>query len=136
VEAEHVLRRLVLAAISFDVEIGGVGGEDRARLADAVELAEDLLLHVHILEHGLDDEVAIGEVFEGKRGREEAHGLADLLGAHLPLGRGRLVVLEDHAGAAVERVLLLLDDGDRDAGVRKFMEMPPPIVPAPITPTF
>ena len=44
-----------------DVEIGGVGGEDRALLGDRVELAEDLLLDLHVLEHRLDDEVAIGE---------------------------------------------------------------------------
>jgi hypothetical protein len=55
-----------------DVEIGGVGGEDRARLGDLVELAEQLLLHVHILEHGLDDEVAIGKLVEAQRRLQQA----------------------------------------------------------------
>ena len=61
-----------------DVEIGGVGGEDRARLGDLVELAEHLLLDVHILEHRLDDEVAIGEVVEAERRLEQPHRLLDL----------------------------------------------------------
>jgi hypothetical protein len=42
-----------------DVELGGVGREDRARLGDLVEPAEHLLLHVHILVDRLDDEVAV-----------------------------------------------------------------------------
>ena len=101
-----------------DVEIGGVGGEDRARLGDLVELAENLLLDVHILEHGLDDQVAIGEVLEAERRLQQAHRAFDLLGGHPALGRARLVILAHHAGAAVERVLRHLDDRHRDAGAR------------------
>ena len=49
-----------------DVEIGGVGSEDRAGLGDLVEPAEHLLLHVHILVDRLDDEVAVGERLESR----------------------------------------------------------------------
>ena len=57
-------RPLGEAAICVDVEIRGVGGEHRARLGDRVELAEDLLLDLHVLEHRLDDEVGVLEGVE------------------------------------------------------------------------
>ena len=119
VQAEHVLRPRGRGRDLVDVEIGGVGGEDRARLGDLVELAENLLLDLHILEHGLDDQVAIGEVLELERRLQQPHRAFDLLGGHPPLGRGRLVILAHHAGAAVERVLRHLDDRHRDAGAEE-----------------
>ena len=58
--------RFVAARDLVDVQARSVGGEDRALLDDAVELAEHLLLDVHVLEHGLDDEVAVGERFAAR----------------------------------------------------------------------
>ena len=43
-----------------DVERGGVAGEDGAGFADAVEVAEDLLLERHAFEDGFDDHVDVG----------------------------------------------------------------------------
>ena len=65
----HVLRPRGARRDLVDVEVGGVGGEDRARLGDLVEPAEDLLLDVHLLEHRLDDQVAVGERLEVERRR-------------------------------------------------------------------
>ena len=42
-----------------DVEIGGVGREHRAGLGDLLELAEQLLLDRHVLEHRLDHDVGV-----------------------------------------------------------------------------
>jgi hypothetical protein len=64
-----VLGRFTAVAISSMFERGCVGREDRARLADLVQLAEDLLLHRHVLEHRLDDEVAVGELSSSSRPR-------------------------------------------------------------------
>ena len=61
-QAEHILRPRGRGGDFVDVEIGGVGGEDGARLGYRVELAEHLLLDRHVLEHRLDDQVAIGEI--------------------------------------------------------------------------
>ena len=72
VHAEHMVRPRGDGGDLVDVEIGGVGGQDRARLGDLVELAEDVLLDRHVLEHGLDDEVAIGERFEIERARSSS----------------------------------------------------------------
>ena len=49
VHADHVAGPRDARRDLVDVEVGGVGGEDRARLGDLVEPAEHLLLHVHIL---------------------------------------------------------------------------------------
>ena len=38
-------------------------------LGDLVELAEDLLLDLHVFEHRLDDEIAIGQDVEVQTGR-------------------------------------------------------------------
>ena len=48
-------------------------------------------------------------------GFSSAHRRFDLLAGHLALGRGRLVILAHHAGAAVERVLRHFDDRHRNA---------------------
>ena len=77
-QAEHVLRPRDRGGDLVDVEIGGVGGKDGARLGYRVELAEHLLLHRHVLEHRLDDQVAIGEI--------GIVGGALELGEALPLG--------------------------------------------------
>ena len=100
-----------------DVQVGGVGGEDRARLGDRVELAEHLLLDVHVLEHRLDDEIAVGQRVEIERRAEQAHARLDVGLLEPALLRGVLVVAADGGEAAVERVLLRFDDRHRDADV-------------------
>ena len=76
VQADHVLRPRGAGRDLVDVEVGGVGREDRARLGDLVEPAEDLLLDVHLLEHRLDDQVAVGERLEVERRVQQAHRLS------------------------------------------------------------
>ena len=111
----HVARARDAGRDLVDVEVGGVGGEDRAGLGDLVEPAEDLLLDVHILVDRLDDQVAVGERREIERRLEKPHRLFDLLRRQLALGGARLVILAHHAGAAVERFLAHLDDRHRNA---------------------
>ena len=48
-------------AISRDRQRGGVGGQDRVRRRDRLDLGEHLLLDADLLEDGLDDEVRVGE---------------------------------------------------------------------------
>ena len=99
--------RLVDGGDLVDVEIGGVGGEDRAGLGDRVELGEHVLLDRHVLEHRLDDEVAVGERGEIERPASAAPmRFSTSAGAHAALLGGVLVVLADDAEAAVERGLL------------------------------
>ena len=48
-------------------------------LAMPSSLREHVLLDVHVLEHGLDDQVAVGERLEVERAGEQAHALLDVL---------------------------------------------------------
>ena len=61
--------RLVTEAISsmFSPEV--LVARIAPRLADRVELGEHVLLDVHPLEHGLDDEVAVGQRGSGRASR-------------------------------------------------------------------
>jgi hypothetical protein len=67
-----------------DVEIGGVGGEDGVGPGDGVELGEDGLLHVHVLEHRLDDEVGMGKRAEIRGDLQRGFGIGARLGAQKP----------------------------------------------------
>ncbi len=58
-----------------DIHIRRVGGEQRARFGHAVELGEDLLLHVEVLKRRLDDEVRITKRRVIDRAGNSAHPL-------------------------------------------------------------
>ena len=117
--AEHVTRAARDRGDLVDIEIGGVARHDRARLADAVELREDLLLHLHQFEHRLDHEIAIGQIIERKARRDQRHAFFDILHGKPPAFGGVLVVLADGGEPAIKRILLRLDDGDGDAGIEE-----------------
>ena len=118
-EADHGFRTLHRRGDFVDVERRGVRREDRTLLHDLVELAEDVLLHVHVLEHGLDHEVAIGEIVHVERAGQKPHALLDLFHREAALLRRVLVVLADDAEAPVERVLLRLHNGDGQADIEE-----------------
>ena len=59
--------RVVAERDLVDVQVRGVGGQDRARLGDARRAcANTSFLIVHLLEHGLDDHVGVGERVPGR----------------------------------------------------------------------
>ena len=97
------------------IQIAGVAGQDGAPLGDLVQTPKNILLDRHILEHGFDDQVAIGQILHIQRRGEAAHAGFHLLHAETALLGAVLVILADHANAAIERLLLHLDDGDGDA---------------------
>ena len=65
----------------------GVRREDRVGRDDLVDPAEQLALEVQVLGHGLDDELAVGEVVEVRRERHPAVEGVVLLLRHLPAGQ-------------------------------------------------
>ncbi len=79
----------------------GVGRDDR------VDLAEQLLLEVEVLRHGLDDELAGGEVTEVAREGDPGVERVVLLLGHLAAG-------QRPTGAAAENGLAVLDGGGVD----------------------
>ena len=54
--------RVVACGDGVDVLVRGVAGEERARLGDAVELAEYRLLQIHFLEHRLDHQIGLAGI--------------------------------------------------------------------------
>ena len=113
--AEHVLGPLGHRGDRVDVEIGGVGGEDRAGLGDRVEPLEHALFQVHVLEHRFDHQVRVGQRIEVEGRRKPGHPLLDLRHRQAAFFSGVLVVPPHDRDAAVERLFRGLDDSDRDA---------------------
>ena len=109
-----------------------VGGEDGVFLDDGVELRVGLALLGHVLDDGLDDDVAVGEVLHvggalepRLRGGLLLGGDAALFDAALDETRQRLL---DAGKAFVEKLLFLLEHDDvaarggrdlRDAGAHQ-----------------
>jgi hypothetical protein len=116
VQAQHISRTRGAGGNRVDVEIGGVAGEDRAGFGDAVQAREHVLLDRHLLEHRLDHEIAVREIPERERAREQRHVARHVGGARRAPFRGALVVAADHADAAIERLARSLDQHHRDAG--------------------
>ena len=118
-QTEHALRPRRRGGDDIRVEIAGVGGQDRIGPHDAVQLLEKAGLDGEIVEHGLDDEVGIGDVPGVRRDREpvEPRGAAicvETPRCHCaiekpdnpvaPFGRRFSGLLDaDHAIAGVER---------------------------------
>src|SRR5512135_1263371 len=117
VRADHFLRALGDRGDRVHVERRRVAGEDRALLHGGVELPEDVLLDVHPLEHRFDHDIGVLRRGEVERRGDERHPLVHVLLPEAPFGHGVGVVLPDRRETAVERLLLHLDQGHRDAGV-------------------
>ena len=100
-----------------DVERRGVGGDDRARPADFPEAREHPLLQGQVLEHRLDDHVAIGQRRIIQRADQQADAAFSLLRRHPPLGHRRFVVTTDRRQATLQRRRVGLDQDGRDADV-------------------
>ena len=100
-----------------DVEGRGVRRHDRPRLTDPVEFSEDRFLELHVLEDGLNDDVAVGEVVLVGRAGDQPHALLDGLGRDRATARRPLIILAHDTEAPFERIVIALDDRDRDTGV-------------------
>ena len=115
VGADDLLRPRRGGGDGVDVEGRRVGGQDRLRLAHAVEAGEDLLLERQLLEHRLDHDVGRAQVrvVEGRRdaGQPRIH----LRLRQPPLRHGGRVVPADDGHAAVERLLRRFENRDRQA---------------------
>ena len=109
--------REVTAAILFTSSAEVFDASSAPGLQISSSSLEDRLLQLHVLEHGLDHDVAVREIGLVGRPRDERHPLLDGLGRDRPTGGGAFVVLADHGEALVERLLVALDDRHRDADV-------------------
>ena len=93
VQADHVGRALGGHRALDHRQAGRGGGQHHAGLADLVEAGEERLLDAQLLDHGLDDEVDVGQVVEvGRPGdpaqRRVAVGLGELAAHDALVERG------------------------------------------------
>ena len=101
-----------------DAQGGGVGDENGLGLHDGSQLGEGVLLQLHILDHGLENDVDVGQVVQVGGGLQAAQHLGLLLLGDLALGDllvkalldagdallqgGGPVVVENHVVAALK----------------------------------
>ena len=116
---EHALRALRRLGDLVDVERRRVGGEQRAGLRDLVQPAEDVALDVEILEDGLDDDVRARKAAPVVGERDRLRALPGLFLSQPPL----LHLIHEHAhhrlARAIDRRVVVVDDDDRNAGLRE-----------------
>ena len=111
--ADELGRTLGAGGDLGDAQRAAVGGEDGLGLADAVELGEDILLELHLLHGGLDDEVGIGEGGVVGGGDDVLEQGVDLFLGHLAFLNEFAVAFGDGSHSLVEAGLCaaLHDDG-------------------------
>jgi hypothetical protein len=114
VDADHPAGMGVGGGDLGDGQRRGVGGQDRVGRDDRLEIAEDRLLGLHRLDHGLDHEVGVGQVLQ--RGREGDP--SEQLGL---VGLGHLLALDRPVGGVLEVLAATLQplvvDLDADDGI-------------------
>ena len=138
VHADHALRPLGRRGDLVDVERRGVGGEHGAGLGDRVELGEDLLLDRHLLEHRLDDDVGVARWPSQSWCRVMSPmRLSTSAGREPPARRrwprsscGRRRGPRSSASCVTSTTVTGMP------ALAKFIAMPPPMVPAPMTAAF
>ena len=119
VHPDHVLRTPGEGCNPVDVEGRCVRGEDGASFCHRVELLEHRLLHGHVLEYRLDNQIAGLDVVVGQRRLEQRHILLDLFRGELAALDGTVVILAYGRHTLVERLLFRFQDGDGDPGAQK-----------------
>ena len=117
VQADNRLRALGHRSDLVDVQGRSVGGQNRARLADRIQLGEDVLLDVHPLEHRLDHHIDTGKGVHIQRAGDQAHALFHVGRSDAAARRRSLIVLANNVKATVEGGLLQLDDRHRNTGI-------------------
>ena len=96
-----------------------VGGEDRVRRTDPVELGERLVLEDLVLGHRLHDEIGGLELLQPRRARDAAQRLVLRLRLELALGHEALERLAQPLEAARDERVVGLDEQHVEAGLRR-----------------
>ena len=120
VRAQHIGRPLGESGNPVHIQRGGVRSQNRTGFGDRIERLEHLLLDPDLLEHRFDDQIAVRQRLHRQGRREQGHACIELVLAEFALLQRALVVAAQGGDAAVQRLLLLLDDGDGNAGVEKI----------------
>ena len=102
VHAEELLGALGGGGQLGDAQRGGVGDEDGLGLDQVGQLLEGLLLQLHVLDHGLDDDVDVGQVVQVGGGLQVGEPRVGLLLGDLALGDLLVEVVLDAGHALLQ----------------------------------
>src|SRR5262249_12261985 len=98
------------------------GREDAVRRDDPLELGEDVLLHRGVLEHGLEDEVAAGELLPAGASRNQRAEESRLAFAEPPAPREVAELVRDPGGRLVHLLLSQVAENHRDLEAPEHQE--------------
>ncbi len=107
---DHLVRALRRSSDLRDGDRGGVGRQDRVRGGDVIQTREDVLLDLHLLHRGFHHERRIRDVFHTRRALDTPEDLGRLALGELALLDEALEALLDRAEAALERILVHVDE--------------------------
>ena len=117
VHPQHLVRSRGRRGNGVHVQGGRVRRQNAVGLGRCVELREHGFLHVHVLEHGFDDQVGVGHVGIVQAGCDEVHALRDLFVREAAFPGAAFVVAAHDGHALVQQLLAGLQQRDGDAGV-------------------
>ena len=92
---DHLGRAAARAREFIDIERGGIGREDAFGPGDAAQIGEVGFLEIHVLEHGLGDDIDFFETVISESGGDQSESALEFLGGHFAFGDRRLVILAD-----------------------------------------
>ena len=104
-----------------DRQRGGVGGQHRLRREQPVELGEELLLELHPLRDGLDDQLAVLDRLERGAERDPAHQRGDVVLGQLAAGDRTAGRVGDVPLGSLEALVVVLDAHDLDPGAGEHL---------------
>src|SRR5450830_279739 len=120
VHADHVLRALGERSNFVDIQGGGVGRQDRARLHHPIKFLEHGLFHANFFEHGFNDHVRVFEIVVAQRGTQQAHALLVFVLFEFAFFDLGFVILANSSNTTVQRLLLHFQHLHRNAGVEEI----------------
>jgi hypothetical protein len=107
-QSDDIFRPFGDAADLVDVQCGCIGGKDRARLHDPVQVGEYFLLQVHVFKDGLNDEVTVCKVFHIQSARQAGHTRLDFVLRKPSLVGAALIMATNYTETTIKGFLLLL----------------------------
>ena len=117
VQPDHILRTRSAGGNFIHIQIGGVGGQDRALLADRIQLAKHHFLDAHLFKDRLDHQIHIAQgVIVGGQGQRLFGELGELRFGNLAALQGALQIARDAAFCGLCRLVAHLQHHHRKAG--------------------
>ncbi len=117
VQTQNLSRTLGRGSDFVDIQIGGVGGQNRGRLNRLVQLGEDLLLQIHVFIDGFNHQVHVGQICVVLGGADTGNTRLRFGIVKTLLGNRALVDRGDLDQALLQHLAIDVQPGDRVTGV-------------------